>query len=99
MRGVGPRGDTIDFAGPAPAPGDGAKSWSRDGVGGISPNHMSPAPRTIIVSFVGGGLASGTGPWIAGHDAAVQTIDTSVVRVDEQGACVSDNNQLVLEAV
>ena len=29
----------------------------------------------------------------AGHDAAVQMIDTSVVRVHQHGACVADNNQ------
>jgi transposase len=28
----------------------------------------------------------------AGHDAAVQMIDTSVVRVHQHGACVADNN-------
>ena len=28
----------------------------------------------------------------AGHDAAVQMIDTSVVRVHQDGACVADNN-------
>ena len=28
----------------------------------------------------------------AGHDAAVQMIDTSVVRVHQHGACISDNN-------
>ena len=28
----------------------------------------------------------------AGHDAAVQMIDTSVVRVNQHGACVADNN-------
>jgi hypothetical protein len=28
----------------------------------------------------------------AGHDAAVQMIDTSVVRVHQQGACIADNN-------
>ena len=28
----------------------------------------------------------------AGHDAAVQMIDTSVVRVDQHGACVAHNN-------
>jgi hypothetical protein len=27
-----------------------------------------------------------------GHDAAVQMIDTSVVRVHQQGACIADNN-------
>jgi hypothetical protein len=29
----------------------------------------------------------------AGHDTAVQMIDTSVVRVHQHGACVADNNQ------
>jgi transposase len=29
----------------------------------------------------------------AGHDAAVQMIDTSVVRVHQHGACIADNNQ------
>jgi transposase len=29
---------------------------------------------------------------VAGHDAAVQMIDTSVVRVHQHGACISNNN-------
>jgi hypothetical protein len=29
---------------------------------------------------------------VAGHDAAVQMIDTSVVRVHQRGACIADNN-------
>ena len=28
----------------------------------------------------------------AGHDVAVQMIDTSVVRVQQHGACIADNN-------
>jgi len=32
------------------------------------------------------------GALAAGHDAAVQMIDTSVVRVHQHGACVADNN-------
>jgi hypothetical protein len=28
----------------------------------------------------------------AGHDAAVQMIDTLVVRVHQHGACIADNN-------
>ena len=28
----------------------------------------------------------------AGHDVAVQMIDTSVVRVHQHGACIADNN-------
>src|SRR6516165_3377148 len=34
----------------------------------------------------------------AGHDAAVQMIDTSVVRVHQHGACISDNNHQVMVA-
>ncbi len=30
---------------------------------------------------------------VAGHDAAVQMIDTSIVRVHQHGACIADNNQ------
>jgi hypothetical protein len=29
----------------------------------------------------------------AGHDAAVQMIDTSVLRVHQHGACIADNHQ------
>jgi transposase len=29
----------------------------------------------------------------AGHDAAVQMIDTSVVRVHQHGSCIADNNR------
>jgi transposase len=29
----------------------------------------------------------------AGHDAAAQMIDTSIVRVHQHGACIADNNQ------
>jgi transposase len=32
------------------------------------------------------------GPLATGHDAAVQMIDTSVVRVHQHGACIADNN-------
>jgi hypothetical protein len=28
----------------------------------------------------------------AGHDAAVQMIDTSIVRVHQHGACIADNH-------
>jgi hypothetical protein len=31
-------------------------------------------------------------PCPPGHDAAVQMIDTSVVRVSQHGACIADNN-------
>jgi hypothetical protein len=30
----------------------------------------------------------------AGHDVAVQMIDTSVVRVHQHGACIADNNHI-----
>jgi hypothetical protein len=52
---------------------------------------MAPAPLVTI--------ASCAGVWdqiidtlAAGHDTAVQMIDTSVVRVHQHGACVADNN-------
>ena len=52
--------------------------------------------RLVITAlFAGGGLASGTGSWIAlavAHDAAVQMIDTSIVRVHQHGACITNNN-------
>jgi hypothetical protein len=49
-------------------------------------------PMFIIVTSP---LHSGRAPMeklAAGHDAAVQMIDTSVVRVHQHGACVADNN-------
>jgi hypothetical protein len=56
---------------------------------------MVPAPPVTIVSFVGVGRV-----WdqimdalAAGYDASVQMIDTTIVRVHQHGACVSDNNQ------
>jgi hypothetical protein len=63
--------------------------------GATCQKSMIPALPVTIASFGGGGLASGTGSWsalAAGHDAAVQMIDTSVVRVHQHGACVADNN-------
>jgi len=54
------------------------------------PEVYGPAPPVTIAPFGGGGLASGTRSWdalAAGHDAAVQMIDTSVVRVHQHGAC------------
>ena len=58
-------------------------------------DSMVPAPLVTIASFGGGRLASGTRSWMrlaAGHDAAVQMIDTSVVRVHQHGACIANNN-------
>jgi transposase len=57
-----------------------------------------PASLVTIASFGSGGLASGVWDQImdalaAGHDAAVQMIDTSVMRVHQHGACIADNNQ------
>jgi hypothetical protein len=50
---------------------------------------MVPAPPVTIASFGGGRLASGDqimDALSAGHDPAVQMIDTSVVRVHQHGA-------------
>jgi hypothetical protein len=51
---------------------------------------MVPAPSVTIAS---------AGVWdqimerlAAGHDAAMQMIDTSVVRVHQHGACIADSN-------
>jgi hypothetical protein len=54
------------------------------------------SPNDLLQSFVRWRQA---GVWdqimdalAAGHDAAVQMIDTSVVRVHQHGACIADNN-------
>src|SRR5580658_4096105 len=63
--------------------------------GAICQRPMVPARPVTIASFVGGRLASGTRSWmrwLPGHDAAVQMIDTSVVRVHQHGACIADNS-------
>src|SRR5262249_12301571 len=46
----------------------------------------------ITVSSAGGGLVSGAASWThlpLAHDAAVQMIDTSIVRVHQHGACIT----------
>ena len=62
--------------------------------GAICQRHMVPAPLATIASFVGGAGVRDqiTEALAAGHDAAVQMIDTSVVRVHQHGACIADNN-------
>jgi transposase len=63
--------------------------------GATCPRPMVPAPLVTIASCGGDGLASGTGSWMRWPPvmiAAVQMIDTSVVRVHQHGACISDNN-------
>jgi hypothetical protein len=63
--------------------------------GAICRKPIVPTPLAVIASFVGGRLAYRTGSWIplvAGHDAAVLMIDTSVVCVHRHGACIADNN-------
>ncbi len=54
-------------------------------------------PRTTCYNRFGRGRRAGVWDQImealaAGHDAAVQMIDTSVVCVHQHGACVADNN-------
>ena len=55
---------------------------------------MDPVRLATIGSFAGGGPASGDRimeALAAAHDAAVQMIDTSVVRVHQHGACIAGN--------
>jgi transposase len=54
-------------------------------------------PRTTCYNRFARWRQAGIWDWImdalaAGHDAAVQMIDTSVVRVHQHGACIADNN-------
>jgi transposase len=55
---------------------------------------MGHTRLATIASFAGGRLASGgrSRKLAAGHDAAVQMIDTSVGRVQQHEACIADNN-------
>jgi hypothetical protein len=55
---------------------------------------MGHTRLATIASFAGGRLASGgrSRKLAAGHDAAVQMIDTSVGRVHQHEACIADNN-------
>ena len=57
---------------------------------------MDPVRLATIGSFAGGGPASGDRimeALAAAHDAAVQMIDTSVVRVHQHGACIAGNRE------
>jgi hypothetical protein len=54
------------------------------------PCPMVPAQLAIVASFGGGRLASRDR--IMDAHAAVQMIDTSIVRVHQHGACIADNN-------
>jgi transposase len=56
------------------------------------PQSFGPTPPATTVSFAGGGLASGAVNALATtHDASVQTIDTSIVRVHQHAACITQN--------
>ena len=55
---------------------------------------MALVRPATIGSFVGGGQGSGQASWTplaAAHDAAVQMIDTSMVRVHQHAACIADS--------
>ena len=59
-------------------------------------------PRTICYNRFVRWRWAGVGDQImqalaAGHDAAVQMIDTSVVRVHQHGACIADNNDAMCQ--
>ena len=47
---------------------------------------MVSAPVVTIASFAGTRL-------VAGHDASVQMIDTSIIRVHQHGACIVRNRR------
>jgi hypothetical protein len=50
-----------------------------------SPHHLLQSLRSVAAGWrLGPDLA-------AGHDTAVQMIDTSVMRVHQHGACISDD--------
>ena len=58
-------------------------------------NGIFPHNFAIIASFGGGRLVSGDrimDALAARHDAAVQMIDTFIVRMRQHGACIADNN-------
>ena len=59
------------------------------------PEHSVRTRPATIGSFAGGGLVSGAAhDALAGaHDAAVQMIDTSIVRVHQHGACITRNQR------
>ena len=60
-------------------------------LGVICRRGSAPIPLATIASFAGGGLVCGAGSdaLAAAHDAAVQMIDTSIVRVHQHAACIA----------
>ena len=54
-----------------------------------SPHHLLQSLRSLAASWR---LGPDHDALAAGQDAAVQMIDTSVVRVHQHGACMADNN-------
>src|SRR5262249_16265754 len=66
--------------------------------GATYPMTLVRTPRATTASFAGDGLASGAGSWAhwplpTAHDASVQMIDTSIVRVHQHGACIIRNRK------
>jgi hypothetical protein len=73
-----------------------SESCDRGHLGAIYPRRLVRTPLATTASSAGGGLVS----WgriidaLAGaHDAAVQMIDTSIVRVHQHGACITKNQR------
>src|SRR5882672_5179032 len=54
-----------------------------------SPHHLLQSLRSVAAGWR---LDQIMDALAAGHDAAVQMIDTSIVRVHQHGACIADNN-------
>src|SRR3954465_203472 len=67
--------------------------------GAICRTTSAHTPPATIASFACAGLACGTqlmNALAAGHDAAVQMIDTSIVRVHQHGACIAGNSEQLM---
>ena len=63
--------------------------------GAICRVPLAPVPPATIASFAGAGRASGAA-LAAAHDAAVQMIDTSIVRVHQHGASIKRNKRQLM---
>src|SRR5689334_7345701 len=69
-------------------------SCALEHLGVICPTCLVRTPPATTASFVGGGLAfwgSIIDALAAAHDASMQMIDTSIVRVHQHWACIAKN--------
>ena len=70
----------------------GRQYWRRVAAAEVLPPSALSAPRRFVRWRRAGVWDQIMDALAAGHDAAVQMIDTSVVRVHQHGACIADNN-------